>query len=236
MKSIFGKSKKKVQVAKNEVQEKVIMDPNMRAISKMKKTVENITKRQTLIETKMKKELMKAADYKRKNKKKEAIICLKRKKLYEKEYERVTNSIFSLEQQVLTLESAHTASEMVKAQQDVKNVMQKLTEATNVDNVIELQDEIQEQLADFNEVNDILAEPAGELEDADLNDELEALLQEDLELEEEAQKVNATTVETKVEATTKVNLPEAPNTEVKISKEEEDDLAELQKLATEMAM
>lgn len=155
-------------------------DPTIQTLSKMKGTIENLTKRNSLLETKMKNELRKAMEFKKSKKTADALLCLKRKKLYEEEVKRLTASLFNLEHQVMTLESSQTAKEMVNSQQEYKKAMERIQQKVNADDVAELQDDIQEQMEIYNEVNEILAETNNdELDDVALENELDELLAED---------------------------------------------------------
>lgn len=229
MRHLFGR-KKKTDASKQKYTDKIVevkSSEHSLTIGRIKHTIQNLKKRLTLLDTKTKQELKQAAVYKSQNKTKEALVSLKRKNVYEKESTKLQNTIFTLEQQILSLESSVITSEMIETQHMVKSSLEKLTLNTTVEDVTELQDQIQENIEQNEEVNRILGEnPSSvDFDDIELNGELDALLGED-KIEEEQISVDI------VEEEATLNLPAVPNTKVEIKNTDEE--AELQKLMKEM--
>ena len=82
------------------------MNQTVQTITQLRGTVENLEKRKTLIQKKIENEVAQARTKIKAGKKKEAMINMKRKKMYEKELEKLEGAQMSLETQVMTLESA----------------------------------------------------------------------------------------------------------------------------------
>lgn len=136
-------------------------------------------KRQKLLEQKVAAEHNKALDFKKKGNKKAALLCLKRKKMYEKEAEKVSAVSFKIEQQIITLEASQSNVDAVNTQRMFKSEMEKISKQMNPDKVglalsvpkrgltalfqvADLQDDIQEQMDKQEEVNEILTQSMGE--------------------------------------------------------------------------
>ncbi|KAK9248015.1 Snf7-domain-containing protein [Lipomyces tetrasporus] len=152
--------------------------------------------------------------------------ALKRKKMFESELERVQGQIATLEAQSNAIESANINFETMKVMQSGAKAMKQIHGNMNIDKVDATMDEIREQVALSEEIGEAISRPLGETVDEDeLEDELEALQQEELD----AKMLNAGRVPS-------AKLPElgAP-TKVEVE-EEEDEEEELRKLQREMAI
>lgn len=234
MRNLFGRRKKKVSETKKYVEKTIEVKTSEHTISigRVKHTIETLKKRLTLLETKIKHELSKATSFKSQNKTKDALICLKRKKIYEKEHDKLQNTIFTLERQILSLESSIMTSEMIDTQTMVKSSLEKIQSAVNIDEVTELQDSIQESVEENEEVNRMLGEnQLDNFDDDELSNELDALLADNGKVEEN--KVSEKISATEDESVGVEDLPQAPSTKVEIKKTEEE---ELQKLTEEMLL
>ncbi|KAH6636770.1 Snf7-domain-containing protein [Chaetomium tenue] len=162
-----------------------------------------------------------------------AKAALRRKKIHEHNLEQTLNHIGTLEQQVNAIESANINQEtfiaMQRAGDAMKTIHGKLT-PTKVD-------ETMDKLQEYNRLNEEIAEAMGsvnvgpQLDDTELEDELEALQQQDLEdkmLETGAVPVDSIQ-----------RLPTVANGEIKGKAPlvaEDDEEAELRRLQAEMAM
>lgn len=153
------------------------------AISKIAKTIETLEKRQAHLEKKQEAELRKAKAYLKKGKsgKRQAMHCLKRKKLFEKQLEQVANQMINLEQQKITLEGATTTKLVFDTQSTATRGLKDIQQGMNIENVEDLRDEMDEVTETQNELNELLSAPAlgADMDDDDLLDELNELQEED---------------------------------------------------------
>lgn len=146
-------------------------------------------RRRDFIEKKGQQELVQAKVKSKKGDKKGALTHLKRKKMYEKEVEKINAGILNLEQQVLSIESSSVTVDIVNAMKTGKNAMQTITAQINVDDVTDLQDDIADLQQQQEQINDVISTPIGgmdadedelanelaELETAGLEEELSSL-------------------------------------------------------------
>jgi len=187
-------------------------------------------------------EQKRALEFKRKGNKKSALLCLKKKKMYEKEVDKILASVFNLEQQSAVLESSQTSADIINTQLEFKTAMKKIQAKVNVDSVADLQDDIQEQMQIQEEVADILGQSAALDDEDELEDELNELMMEDEE-ETLVSEVTSMSMGTDNIASNTINtgsLPSAPEGSVQTEAakpvaEDEDEIA-LRELQAEMAM
>ena len=109
-------------------------------------------------------------------------MCLKRKKMYEKEIAKMDAVQMTLEQQVFNIEGAQGNLDAVNAMKVGADQMRAMQGAVNVDAVADLRDDIQEQQDMADEVGDLLAEGMGSaamMDEDDLLAELDELNEED---------------------------------------------------------
>ncbi|KAH7148650.1 Snf7-domain-containing protein [Dactylonectria macrodidyma] len=165
-----------------------------------------------------------------------AKAALRRKKTHEHSLEQTVGQIGTLEQQINAIESANinreTLAAMEKAGQAMKTIHGKLTP----EKVDETMETLREQNALSEEIVNAIVNPSlGEyIDDAELEDELEELQQE--QLDEQMLNTGNVPVSDAVH-----KMPTPANTEPMSNKkaavqEEDDEEAELRKLQAEMAM
>lgn len=112
----------------------------------------------------------------------EAIMNLKRKKVFEKEIGTLESSILTIEENILRIEGSSAVADVYGALQLAKRTMQAVSKGVDVDKLQDLMADLQDLNADHDEVQDILgAGVEDSLEDPDLLDELEQLGAEKLE-------------------------------------------------------
>ncbi|ERS98696.1 charged multivesicular body protein 4 [Sporothrix brasiliensis 5110] len=161
-----------------------------------------------------------------------AKAALRRKKAHEHSLEQTQAQIGTLEQQVNAIESANINRETLAAMERAATAMKQIHGGLTPEKVDETMERIQEQNQLSEEiVNAITSNQIGEaVDDADLEEELEQLQQEQLD-----EKM----LDTSVPVSDAVHrLPAAANGEIKSTPvaEEDDEEAELRKLQAEMAM
>jgi len=213
---------------------------NKAAITKVRDTLETIGKRKDHLMRKVDGEVKNAKQFSAQGKKREALQCIKRKKMFEKQLEQLGNTEITLETQMLTLESMNMNQEALAAQRLAAKTMQnQMTNMGGVDAVEETMDQVEDGLADANEIADALgrsvAMPGMEDED-ELLAELEGLEQDELADDLGHVNLGAADVATEqvVMPSAPVSLPAAPTKPVKQQMTDEE--RELAELESSMAM
>jgi len=192
---------------------------------------ENLEKRKELLDKRINNELQRARDYNKAGKKQQALMCLKKKKLLEKEVENLENMIMRVIEQRNMLESQRTAVEVVSTMHKASKVAKQNMKEMNVDKVDEVLDEINETNEQMQQINEVFANPTGlgaQLDEDELLGELEEL--EATELDAELLEP-APVPKTKVEG---AKLPSAPTASAVQQKKTPEEL-ELEALQAEMA-
>merc|ERR1719440_362656 len=123
------------------------------------------------------------------NKKREAIQCLKRKKMYEQQVNNLDGQKNNLTAQMLALEQMNVTREVLSAQKSAASEMKSMTAAMGgTEGVERLQEDIEDGMADANEIQETMSRtmdvPGVEgMDDDDLLAELEGLEQDELSAE-----------------------------------------------------
>ena len=115
--------------------------------------------------------------------KKAALFAMKKKKIYEKEIEKISNVKLTLETQQMNLESAAHNAETFKAMHSGTSAMKKIRKTVGIDRVDDMMDDMREEMEATDEISDALAQPLDPLmeDDDDLLAELDQLEMEDLQ-------------------------------------------------------
>jgi charged multivesicular body protein 4A/B len=151
------------------------------AIQKNKEAIGLLEKRQQLIEKKISDHVEDARQRVANGDKRGALLVLKRKKLLEQELETLMNSHITLEQQILSMESAQTSQLAVQALQSGIAAQKTLNKEINIDQVDQLMEDMQEQQELQSEIAGVLSQGARLTDDADLLSELDGLQADDLQ-------------------------------------------------------
>jgi len=157
--------------------------PPKESIAKLRETLEMLEKREQFLQKKMDKEVGEAKKFMQQKNKRAALMCLKRKKTYEVQVEKIAGARMTIEQQVMTLEGANVSLEAMNAMRMGAQSMKSIHQNMSIDEVDDTMDEIREQMDIANEINDAISQPLGGevLDDDDLLAELEDLEQESLD-------------------------------------------------------
>jgi charged multivesicular body protein 4 len=146
---------------------------------------------------------------------------MKRKKLYEAELEKISNVKFTLETQVINLESAQQNAQTFQAMKQGKTAMQGIRQEVGLEAVDDMMDEIKEEMELAQEINNAIAQPVDPLmtDEDELLEELNML--ETADLEAELLKPPPTMQS--------LSLPTVPDSKLPaLAKKEEDDLRALE--------
>jgi len=206
---LFGKAKK--------------APPPKETLTKLRETQEMLEKRENHLQKKIDREVAEAKKFMAVKNKRAAMMCLKRKKTYEKQMETISGARMSIDTQIMAIEGASVGLETMQALKLGADTLKGIHGAMDVNRVDETMADVQEQLELANEINDAIGQNIGL--DVD-EDELEA------ELEElEQQRIGDQLLE--IKSPMSQPLPSAsrlPNPQL------DDDDAELRALEESMAM
>mmetsp|Transcript_27009 Transcript_27009/g.86831 ORF Transcript_27009/g.86831 Transcript_27009/m.86831 type:complete len:239 (-) Transcript_27009:159-875(-) len=149
-------------------------DATAQTIRSLRTTLETLEKREKHIDVKIHEQLETAKKKSQMKDKRGAIFCLKRKKLYEKEVQKIQGARMTLEQQIMSLESATTNMATFEAMQKGASQMKQIHQDLNVDRVDDIMDDINEQMATADEISNAISQPVGSemFDDEELLEEL----------------------------------------------------------------
>lgn len=222
--NLFGR--KKAEAAKRAP------DP-AQAILQLRQTVETLDKRQVHLDKKIEQQVAEAKQKMGKKDKRGALYCLKRKKMYEKEVEKINGARLTLEQQIIAIEGTVTNTDTIEAMKLGKRTMESARAGADADTVADLMDDINEEMEQANEISEAISAPAHDVvDDEDLLNELNEL--EELELESQLLEVPA--IPSAIAP--QLDLPDVPVTQPKpaVFEEEDPDQKALRELEASMAI
>ena len=196
-------------------------------MQKMNETIENIGKKEEHIQRKMDAELVNAKKFNAAGKKREALQCLKKKKMYEQQLLTLGTSKINLENQKLTMESMKMNAEILDTQKmAAKSMQEQVKQMGGVDKVEELMDMVEDTQTDAREIQEAMGRqlelPGITADDDELLAELDGLMEDDLAADL-----------SKVDLDRAVEMPSAPISlpaagTKKVMTDEERELAELE--------
>eukprot|EP00924_Labyrinthula_sp_SR-Ha-C_P013579 maker-scaffold_5-snap-gene-7.5-mRNA-1 protein AED:0.00 eAED:0.00 QI:125/1/1/1/1/1/2/1032/238 len=202
------------------------------AAQKVKSTIRRLEKRKAFVEKRIERETEAAKKEVKAKNKKRALLHLKKKKAFENDVMKLDGMILNLEQQSLAIESGSVTYDVVDAMKTGLNAQKKINKEIDVEKTDDLMADIKDMQDEANEVSELLAEP---VEDLELDDEL---MNELAEMESDGVKTEAQPVQQPVAAPAaaapEVQLPDAPQHEIKVSKPVNEDEAALNALMAEM--
>mmetsp|Transcript_23221 Transcript_23221/g.64385 ORF Transcript_23221/g.64385 Transcript_23221/m.64385 type:complete len:226 (+) Transcript_23221:410-1087(+) len=219
MMNFFGKKKKNVNTTVSSTSTSKPSDAQT-TIVKLRESIVNQDKREEHIQKKINGMVVEAKGKMAKGDKKGALYAMKRKKLYEQEMAKIQNVRFTLETQVMNLESAQQNAQTYLALKQGNTAMKGIREDVGIDQVDDVMDEIKEEMEMAQEINDAIAQPVDPLmaDEDELLEELNML--ETADLEAELLKPPPTAMQT---------MPAVPSSKLPaLAKKEEDDLKALE--------
>merc|ERR1719164_410140 len=152
--NLFGKKKEQPRGGQTD---------NVSVILKLRSTVEMLDKRQAHLQKKVEQQIVDAKQKMAKKDQRGALFCMKRKKMYQAEVEKISGARMTLEQQMLALEGQATMMEGIKAMQQGAAALKSGHMGMDADTV-------QDMTAD--EIAKVIAAPADDVfEDEDLLNE-----------------------------------------------------------------
>ncbi|KAJ4462738.1 putative charged multivesicular body protein 4b [Paratrimastix pyriformis] len=154
------------------------------SIQKLREAQEALEKRQNFLEKKAALEQDNARKLIAQKNRRGALMALKRKKIYEVQIEKLNNSCLTLEHQRFALENASLNNETLRAIKGGADAMKSINQGMTIEKVDETMEDVQEQMQIGSEIADAISQPLGigaELDEDELNAELDALGEEDLQ-------------------------------------------------------
>jgi len=157
--------------------------PPKESIAKLRETLDMLEKREQFLQKKCDQQTTEAKKYMAQKNKRAALMCLKRKKTYELQVEKIAGARMTIEQQVMTLEGANVSLEAMNAMKMGASSMKAIHQDINIDKVDDTMEEIREQMDIANEINEAISTPLGGdmMDEDELLGELEELEQESLD-------------------------------------------------------
>mmetsp|Transcript_840 Transcript_840/g.3494 ORF Transcript_840/g.3494 Transcript_840/m.3494 type:complete len:248 (-) Transcript_840:172-915(-) len=182
-------------------------------------------------QTKVAREKMKVKD------KRGAIFALKRKKLFEKDIEKIDGARFNLEQQIAALEGAAVNMEIFQGMRAAGTALSSARAGVDVDGVDDAMADVQEELGIHQEISDAISRPMDDgLDDEELLREFEEFEEANLESELLDVPDTATAQPAAARPTPDLSsLPAVPSSAVQVEGGADDaELAELRALEASM--
>eukprot|EP00900_Chrysochromulina_parva_P010046 jgi/Chrpa1/19042/Chrysochromulina_OHIO_Genome00023604-RA len=137
------------------VPNKAARNPAKEVMAKLNEIIENIGKKEDHLQRKIDAELATAKKFHAAGKKREALQCLKKRKMYEQQLMTLGTSKMNLETQKLTMESMKMNAEILDAQRvAAKSMQEEVKQMGGVDKVEELRDGLEEVHTDAREIGD----------------------------------------------------------------------------------
>jgi len=210
-------------------------------IMNLRTHLETLDKREAHIQRKVEAAVREARQKMAAKDKKGAMFCLKRKKLYEGEINKLQGARITLENQVIALESSAVNVETFRAMEAGAAAMRGVRGNLDAERVDDIMDNIQEEKDVMDQIGDALTRPAEDLfDDEELLNELNELENEDLEealLQAPPAPVVAPPAPTLPVAPDAPVLPTAPHTAPAVAGVADDDeLRALRELESSMAL
>ncbi|PHJ19328.1 snf7 family protein [Cystoisospora suis] len=151
------------------------------AIQKNKEAIDTLEKRHQHIERKIRAQECSARERVATGDRRGALLCLRRKKLFEQDLEQLMTSRLTLETQIVTLEAAHTQQLAVQAMAGAAKAHKSFSQKLSIGKIDRLLDDIQEQQDLQQEVTQVLAQGLPPLDDEELHRELDQLEASEME-------------------------------------------------------
>jgi hypothetical protein len=194
-------------------------------LSKLHNTIQNLEKREIVLGKRVAMHLKIARQNNKAGKKKVALNHMRRKRLMEKELNKLNNMKINLQQQIMCIEGTEINSQVISAMKAGQENMKALNNKHTIEDIETLHEDMEEQTERAEEINSIMGEPIGAMANMD-EDELEKELNE-LMAEDRVATQSPTKILTPI-----LQLPNVPQTipaTPEIPKEELEALEELEK-------
>lgn len=161
-----------------------------RVVNRMDDTIEAMDARERNLQKKIDLETQKAKDAMAKKNKNLALLCMKRKKLYEDNLQKLSNQRANMETIKITMEDSAMNAEVLRAQRDATNELERINHTMDADKVEDDMDRMRDAMDDQARIAEMLGQPIGNdvVDEDDLMDELNEMVAEDKKAEKAAKK------------------------------------------------
>ena len=159
------------------------MQDSKAAMAKLNETIENIGKKEDHLQRKIDAEFANAKEFHAAGKTREALQCIKKKKVYDQQLTQLGTSKINLENHKLTMESMIMNAEIIELQRVVTTSMQaQVKKMGGVEKVEELMDAVEDNMTDVQQMQDDqeAMNRSIDADDDELLAELDELLKEEL--------------------------------------------------------
>ncbi|KAI1653536.1 Snf7-domain-containing protein [Daldinia decipiens] len=191
--------------------EDVVITQEDSAIASLKELMEDLTRQTEVLSRRIDELNVAAQDAVRRKNKIAALAALKSKKLAETNLSRRHDTLSQLEDVAAKIEQAADNVQLVKVMQSSTVTLRSLNaQVGGADKVDEVLENLREQMGEVDEVGNIIAEsgPAATVDEAEVDDELEAMLAEERKKDEEAERTRREAQEQKEVEETRRKLAE----------------------------
>ncbi|KAF3066468.1 hypothetical protein GL218_08959 [Daldinia childiae] len=181
------------------------------AIASLKELMEDLTRQTEVLSRRVDELNVAAQDAVRRKNKVAALAALKSKKLAETNLSRRHDTLSQLEDVAAKIEQAADNVQLVKVMQSSTVALRSLNaQVGGADKVDEVLENLREQMGEVDEVGNIIAEagPGATIDEAEVDDELEAMLAEERKKDEEVERIKREAQEQKEAEETRRKLAE----------------------------
>ena len=151
------------------------------AVTKVDDTLEAMELREALLTKKIDNEVAKAKQAMEKGNRNQALLCMKRKKMYEDQLAKMGGHRVNMETMKMTIEESAITAQVLEAQRAAGAEMARLNAQMEADKVEDDMDKIRDEMDKQREIAEMLGQPlaADPVDDDELMDELDALVAAD---------------------------------------------------------
>jgi len=189
-------------------------------IQRLREANDTLDKREKHLEKQITQAVAEARKKSKAKDKRGALFQIKRKRMYEKQIEQIWGKKSNIETQVMALESAASNKEVLDVMKIGKDALNTAIQATDVENVEQTMEDINEQIAMGDEIGDAMSNPIGApMDEVDLENELKEM-QDQMDEDELLAAPVVPKVNIKEKPQGKVVNPVSPKMEKPVVKEE----------------
>jgi charged multivesicular body protein 4 len=161
-----------------------------RTIQRMGDTIDTMEQRERMLIMKIDQEVGRAKEAMAKKNKNLALLCMKRKKLYEDNLGKLMAQRANMETIKITMEDTAMNAEVLRAQREAAGELTRINQGMDADRVEEDLDKMREAMDDQQRIAELLGQPIGNdmVDEDDLMGELEDMMVEEKQEKAKAQK------------------------------------------------
>lgn len=179
------------------------------AIKNINEQIESIDAREKLLEKKMSNLTQEALQLNKAKNKRGAILALKKKKMFEGEFNKISGMKLMLEQQKVQIEATINDADIFTALKKGNDAINAVGKQVNIDSFQDLKEDLEEQQANADEIGNFFGDMAKEGED-ELLEELEQLESENVDEQLQGANVPVDSIGSSVPSS-KVSVPTKAN-------------------------